>query len=111
MRIKESETTIRYLDLCKRYGMDKDTAIRIRRLAMKYERLQEKYCSDPTWGEKDEQEGERIRAKIRRLVPSDIPIRFTGDPRGYCVRIFFPSGEYNTWGGRESGYGVPTEKE
>jgi hypothetical protein len=30
-----------------------------------------------------------------------------GDPRGYTVRIYFPDGTYNTWGGKESGYGVP----
>ncbi len=31
-----------------------------------------------------------------------------GDPRGYTVKILFPSGIYNTLGGAEEGYGVPT---
>lgn len=30
-----------------------------------------------------------------------------GDPRGFTVKLLFPSGIYNTWGGKESGYGVP----
>lgn len=33
-----------------------------------------------------------------------------GDPRGYVVKLHFPSGAYNTWGGKESGYGVPTRR-
>lgn len=31
-----------------------------------------------------------------------------GAPRGYVVKLHFPSGAYNNWGGKESGYGVPT---
>lgn len=30
-----------------------------------------------------------------------------GDPRGFAVRLHFPDGTYNTWGGKEHGYGVP----
>ena len=30
-----------------------------------------------------------------------------GDPRGYCCKLLLPSKRYNTWGGAESGYGVP----
>jgi hypothetical protein len=32
----------------------------------------------------------------------------SGDPRGYVVRVLFPSGAYNTLGGADQGYGVPT---
>lgn len=37
------------------------------------------------------------------LVPD-----FGGDPRGYTVKIKLPSGRYNTMGGKEDGWGVPT---
>lgn len=30
----------------------------------------------------------------------------TGDPRGYCLKLHLPDGSYNTWGGKESGYGI-----
>jgi hypothetical protein len=32
---------------------------------------------------------------------------FGGDPRGYTVKVHLPNHAYNTWGGAESGYGVP----
>lgn len=31
-----------------------------------------------------------------------------GDPRGYVLRLRFADGTFNTWGGEEGGYGVPT---
>lgn len=35
-------------------------------------------------------------------------VRFGGDPRGYTTKITFPDGSWNTFGGREDGWGVPT---
>lgn len=34
-------------------------------------------------------------------------VKCSGDPRGYCVKVLLPSGAYNTWGGPESGWGIP----
>ena len=31
---------------------------------------------------------------------------FNGDPRGYAVYVDLPDGSYNSFGGREHGYGV-----
>ena len=31
---------------------------------------------------------------------------FEGDPRGYVVKLHCRGGEYNTWGGVESGWGI-----
>ena len=31
---------------------------------------------------------------------------FNGDPRGYAVYIDLPNGSYNSFGGREHGYGI-----
>ena len=34
-----------------------------------------------------------------------------GDPRGYALAIRLPNGAYNTWGGVEHGWGIPTTKQ
>jgi len=31
---------------------------------------------------------------------------FENDPRGYAVYIDLPDGSYNSFGGRENGYGI-----
>lgn len=33
-------------------------------------------------------------------------IRFGGDPRGYTVKVHFPDGRGNTWGGDAEGWGI-----
>lgn len=43
-----------------------------------------------------------------KLPPFDV--RFSGDPRGFTVRLLLPSGTYNTLGGASEGYGVPTSR-
>lgn len=55
---------------------------------------------------------ERETARVERLItaictPLGIVPDFTGDPRGYTVKLHLPSGSHNTMGGRESGYGIP----
>lgn len=45
----------------------------------------------------------RVRALATRRGAT---VKFNGDPRGYVVKLGLPSGKYNTWGGRESGYGI-----
>ena len=69
---------------------------------------------------------EQIANEVNQLPEGDkdgqtlkASIDFGGDPRGYCVKLFFnqrgtidvPSVLYNTWGGSESGLGVPTDDE
>lgn len=40
--------------------------------------------------------------------PWGIVPNFNGDPRGAVVKLLLPSGKYNSFGGREDGYCVPT---
>lgn len=52
-----------------------------------------------------------VRAVLARLYAFGITAKLTGDPRGYCLRLYGlrrPDGTpaYNTWGGAESGWGV-----
>lgn len=36
-----------------------------------------------------------------------LTVVFDGDPRGYVVKLHAPNKDvYNTWGGKESGYGI-----
>ena len=53
----------------------------------------------------------QTRAEMRILEacePWGIKPTFGGDPRGAVVKLLLPSGRYNSWGGREDGYCVPT---
>lgn len=82
------------------------------RLARRHQSLAVAMCNgypDERGAELAERETERIRKRITEITTSlGLSARFGGDPRGYTVKIAFPSGAYNTWGGREEGWGVPT---
>ncbi len=60
------------------------------------------------WDARIERREKQIERRITEIC-ADIGVTpdFGGDPRGYTVKIHLPSGAYNTWGGKESGYGVP----
>ena len=48
-------------------------------------------------------------ARIKEACkPWRIRPNFNGDPRGACVKLLLPSGRYNSFGGAEDGYCVPT---
>ena len=65
-------------------------------------RLQER------WDARIEKQEAQIERRIKEICePLGIVPDFGGDPRGYTVRLHLPTGAYNTWGGRESGFGVP----
>lgn len=50
---------------------------------------------------------QRLERRIATLAGChDAKATFSGDPRGYVVKLILPSGRYNTWGGKESGYGI-----
>lgn len=57
---------------------------------------------------------DRIEARIRELVSylpkskvkgAGLSVKFSGDPRGYTVKIVIPGAPGNTWGGN-SEYGI-----
>lgn len=53
-----------------------------------------------------------VGTRLKRLAADlKLPMTIGGDPRGYVVKVFMssPNGTpYNSWGGAECGYGVPT---
>lgn len=81
------------------------------RHATTHNRIQEIWCNVEMsermtkYWEKREQQLERRMKEIATGL--NMQIDFTGDPRGYTTRVFFPDNSYNTWGGVESGFGVP----
>jgi hypothetical protein len=57
------------------------------------------------WIEKREGQIER---RIQQLCAEiGCKVDMNGDPRGYTIKVFLPDNAYNTWGGAESGWGVP----
>ena len=77
------------------------------RLAKEYHRIQEHDCN----GTKTPRMATRettIENLIRDIVTKvGLRVHFDGDPRGYCVKLHAPNQDvYNTWGGKESGYGI-----
>jgi len=82
----------------------------IHRHAVTYARIQESRCSEEM-SERATARLERREAQIERRIGHlaayiGCGVKFTGDPRGYCVRLILPDGRYNTWGGAEDGWGV-----
>lgn len=53
--------------------------------------------------EKSERE---LRELIGGQVSNELRVEFGHDPRGNTVKLFLPSGRYNSWGGAEEGWRV-----
>lgn len=85
----------------------------IMRVAATIKRIAEKECNESLSAE-DEQSALRARVRLTTLCTLlGVNFKVGGDPRGYTVKILFPKDKdgrrpYNTWGGEEEGYGVPT---
>lgn len=82
------------------------------RLARQHQNIAEKQCNE-SLTQADEMRERSIQAKIERVARvlfegNILKIEFGGDPRGFTVKLHFKSGVYNSWGGKESGYGIPT---
>lgn len=85
------------------------------RLAKRHGRIQERLCNEPDDDHKILRADERCQDRIIRLIfADDSPLHaaidkvmFSGDPRGYTVKVLLRNGRHNTWGGAEDGWGVP----
>lgn len=66
-------------------------------------------CNRETTQAEDDR-AEKAAARLAELcAPHGIKVKTCGDPRGYVVKLLLPRTErYNTWGGKEEGWGVPT---
>lgn len=109
MKLHEIETAVK---LASELGMKPFAIAEVMRRARRHDRMAETACNRPL----TEREKKAIKTNeraIRALFtgpgrnPDLAPVvKFEGDPRGYTVRVFLPSGAYNTWGGAESGWGI-----
>lgn len=85
-------------------------AAQVMRHAATYQRLQEAACERSLTEREKATEAATEKHILALLDGKNGPgakARFGGDPRGYTVKLVFPSGHNNTWGGAEDGWGVP----
>lgn len=68
-------------------------------------------CNVPNYQARYDKKRDSIRGHANALAAGyALRVELTGDPRGYCLRLFSNSAALplagNTWGGDESGFGV-----
>jgi len=86
-----------------------ELAMQLMRCAASADRLSVAHCN---YMETEEYERKitAVRKRVAKLlvdVPGVTALQVGGDPRGFCLKLSLPSGAYNSWGGKESGFGVP----
>ena len=61
------------------------------------------------WSEQRDKKESHIERRLFELAERiGVTLELGGDPRGYTVKLMTPNTErYNTWGGKECGWGVP----
>ena len=80
-------------------------------IAKRHHTLQERLCNgiaDEKALKRAEKMGDTYEKKIASILkPYGIRCSFSGDPRGFTVKLHVDvKGFYNTFGGQETGYGV-----
>jgi hypothetical protein len=90
-------------------GIDLQDATSILRAATTLERIATAQCNRDLTRREERQDAaaERRVERICEKYPGVTP-DFSGDPRGYTLKLHLPNGQYNTWGGAPVGYGVPS---
>jgi hypothetical protein len=70
-------------------------------------RLNEIACNSGL-SERQEQRKQKLQQQIKTVLDRAglVLNHFETDPRGYAVYIDLPDGSYNSFGGRENGYGI-----
>lgn len=107
----ESEK-LEFYNVAGRNGLDRDRCRDIIRHAQALELSNLRQCNeemdDDAVFRLELEDAEHKDAVRSALSGTHIKVGWSGDPRGFAVRLLFPDGSYNTWGGKEHGYGVPT---
>lgn len=74
------------------------------KLGLKAQRNAEKLCNVTDHVD----QREKLRAALGKIEEKHgitLNAEIGGDPRGFCLKVIMPEGDYNSWGGRESGWG------
>lgn len=88
-----------------------DDCQRLMKLARALEREAANLCNIPDYQQRYDRNHHRLCGKVREVIDglgSSFNFKTSGDPRGYGLKLMLPSGRYNTFGGPEEGYGVPS---
>jgi hypothetical protein len=80
----------------------------ILRNAATIQRIAVDQCNDPSTPTQDKAKSAARRRISEACKPWGIKPNFQGDPRGAVVKLILPSGRWNSFGGQEDGYCVPT---
>src|SRR5690348_891368 len=77
------------------------------RLANSLNHLNEIACNDGLT-ERQERRKQNLQTRIKAVLEQAglVLNHFNSDPRGYAVYLNLPDGSYNSFGGRECGYGI-----
>ena len=77
------------------------------RLANSLNRLNEIACNSGLT-ERQERRMQSLQTRIKTVLERAglVLNHFNNDPRGYAVYLDLPDGSYNSFGGRECGYGI-----
>ncbi len=90
------------------FDQQHDISLLIRR-AKRYTKMQENHCSfENCSGEEWDEREKRLEESIAELVenvPGIVGVQFSGDPRGYCVKLKLACGRSNNLGGEAWGIG------
>lgn len=61
------------------------------------------------WDARIEKQEAAVERRVRAICAAfNLPVTFGGDPRGFTIKLHFASGAYNSWGGADEGWGVPS---
>ena len=76
-------------------------------LATSLNRLNEIACNSGLT-ERQERRKQNLQTRIKAVLEGAglVLNHFNSDPRGYAVYLDLPDGSYNSFGGRECGYGI-----
>jgi hypothetical protein len=82
-------------------------ATELRKLANSLCRLNEIACNSGLT-KRQEWRKQNLQTRIKAVLESAglVLNHFNNDPRGYAVYLDLPDGSYNSFGGRECGYGI-----
>lgn len=80
------------------------------RRAKRYATRQERACSEEgCWGDEWDRQEARLEEQITELalsLPGIVGVRFTGDPRGFTVRLLLAVPRTNCWGDERNEWGI-----
>lgn len=81
--------------------------LRMIKIAKTYHTIQTHKCNGTSYSGMDTKEVNQAHNISEIAKRFGLTVEFTGDPRGFCVKLHSPNGDvYNTWGGPTSGYGI-----